>query len=205
MWFRATEFVICSSGHRKPLRQVCQRTEGGGAHSTPRGPRLSSLLAGGCNVSIPSRTVLNTTVCMCAVYLHTCASTCTQKEAAPRERTGAKLCPDHRARLLGWMGVAGTALCALFAPCFSFKSLQGNAIIRNTKGRKCRRSTTHPRGSVKDKTSKWSREKGEPRESKRSKRKSRRVPETRLCALTDLVPWDWSKSQGCSLAPLKTA
>lgn len=93
------------------------------------------------------------------VYLHTCASTCTQKEAAPRERTGAKLSPDHRARLLGWMGVAGT-LCFV-PPCFSFKSLQGNAIIRNTKGRKCRRSTTHPRGSVKDKTSKWSREKGE--------------------------------------------
>lgn len=42
-------------------------------------------------------------------------------------------------------------------------------------------------------------------ERKESKRKSRRVPETRLCALTDLVPWDWSKSQGCSLAPLKTA
>lgn len=135
-----------------------------------------------------------------------CTCTCTRVRARAHRRRrpqGKELVlsfPLTTARLLGWMGVAGT-LCFV-PPCFSFKSLQGNAIIRNTKGRKCRRSTTHPRGSVKDKTSKWSREKGEPRESKR---KSRRVPETRLCALTDLVPWDWSKSQGCSLAPLKTA
>lgn len=137
-----------------------------------------------------------------------CTCTCTRVRARAHRRRR----PQGKELVLSFPLTTGSAPwldgsgrhCALcfVRPCFSFKSLQGNAIIRNTKGRKCRRSTTHPRGSVKDKTSKWSREKGEPRESKR---KSRRVPETRLCALTDLVPWDWSKSQGCSLAPLKTA
>lgn len=146
------------------------------------------------------------------MYVHVCTCTCTHVRACARRRRRPQeeeLVLSFRLTtgLFGWMEVAWQAHCALFAPCFSFKSLQGNAIVRNTKGRKCHRSATHPRGSVKDNTSKWSREKGEQEreQEKEQDRQNRRVPETGLCALTDLVPWERSKSQGYSLVPLENS
>lgn len=82
------------------------------------------------------------------------------------------------------------ASCALFAPTFSFKSLQGSAIIRNTKGKKCHRSTAPPRGPVNDKTNKCSRDAGEQeKERKRKQNRERTAESPRLaCVLADPFP-----------------
>lgn len=91
---------------------------------------------------------------------------------------------------------------ARHAPSFSCRSRQGNAIIRNTKGKK-RRWSTSPRGSVKDKTSKWSRDrKGEEEKSQRE-RGSCWAPEMGPCALTDPSPPGKKQEFRMLLSPLR--
>lgn len=101
--------------------------------------------------------------------------------------------------LAGW---EWQARCALFLPASLLRASREMLSSGTQKGGNVAGARLTPGDQSKTKQVNGAERKESERESQR---KSRRVPETRLCALTDLVPWDWSKSQGCSLAPLKTA
>lgn len=79
---------------------------------------------------------------------------------------------------------------ALLTPSFSSKSLEGNAIIRNTKGKRCHRTAFQEHNSSQEIKNRTRREQREwrAREKEQKREISRELPEIGLCALTDPFP-----------------
>lgn len=136
-----------------------------------------------------------------------CTCTCTRVRARAHRRRrpqGKELVLSFplTTRLGSLAGWEWQARCALFLPASLLRASREMLSSGTQKGGNVAGARLTPGDQSKTKQVNGAERKESERESQR---KSRRVPETRLCALTDLVPWDWSKSQGCSLAPLKTA
>lgn len=102
-----------------------------------------------------------------------------------------------------WLdGTAGHA--AAFTPTFSFKSLRGTGLARNTNGEKCHRSMAPPRGPTRDKTRKWGRDTGEQERKEEPKRERERTvgsPRWPVCPNRPCPPGESSKSEEAPWSP----
>lgn len=145
--FEAIKFVICYSSHGKPIQQVCKGPRDERSWGSRLNPsQLEDPTFPSCH-SLPYNTVC---VCVCGVckhmLLHTCV--CVHLNGGPSRKDWHSQLPPGPRALAGWHC---RARCAVSTPTFPFRSLWGNALTRNTKGKKCHRSTAHSRGPARDK------------------------------------------------------
>ena len=157
----------------------------------PQESHLSPLLARGPGASVISLPVLNSTVYLC-VQVCMCTHDCTwvHTEGGPtREKIHAQsLSPTIK--LCRWMALAGHDMLYSLPPSLFLRAARemlssGPQKRRNVTGQ-LSRSTARHRGSVKDKTSRWSRETSEQEKEKELKRERELLGSSPSC----FVPWE---------------